>query len=236
MKMCADLDPMGGMIVRIVLVPSLAPIRLTFSPAADRHRRHHLLVPNHVLPIRAARRKIGTARVPPAHHLQGDDVQRRDREAGYGQSVSRALPPFFHYHGRIHSLIDCRASDFSPTCTLAERTGTQSLPPLSLSRFVFHLACLFSQDYFVEVDVVMPASTELWRAHDLAQRLQDKIELLPNVERAFVHVDHETEHRPVGAFSFFILFFWVGWLSFFPIRLFGLFILWLFTLYNSFMH
>lgn len=44
----------------------------------------------------------------------------------------------------------------------------------------------------------MPANTELWRAHDLAQRLQDKIELLPNVERAFVHVDHETEHRPVS--------------------------------------
>jgi len=51
-------------------------------------------------------------------------------------------------------------------------------------------------DYFVEVDVVMPGNTELWKAHDLAQRLQDKIELLPNVERAFVHVDHETEHRP----------------------------------------
>jgi Dimerisation domain of Zinc Transporter len=58
------------------------------------------------------------------------------------------------------------------------------------------------QDYFVEVDVVMPANTELWRAHDLAQRLQDKIELLPNVERAFVHVDHETEHRPVRPIHF----------------------------------
>jgi Dimerisation domain of Zinc Transporter len=55
------------------------------------------------------------------------------------------------------------------------------------------------QDYFVEVDVVMPAHTELWRAHDLAQRLQDQIERLPGVERAFVHVDHETEHRPVRA-------------------------------------
>ncbi|KIJ53622.1 hypothetical protein M422DRAFT_58488 [Sphaerobolus stellatus SS14] len=51
-------------------------------------------------------------------------------------------------------------------------------------------------DYFVEVDVVMPANTELWKAHDVAQRLQDKIELLPGVERAFVHVDHETDHRP----------------------------------------
>jgi len=48
----------------------------------------------------------------------------------------------------------------------------------------------------VEVDIVMPANTELWKAHDIAQQLQDKIELLPNVERAFVHVDHETLHRP----------------------------------------
>ncbi|KAG6911278.1 hypothetical protein DXG01_002117 [Tephrocybe rancida] len=51
-------------------------------------------------------------------------------------------------------------------------------------------------DYFVEVDVVMDANTPLWKAHDLSQQLQDKIEVLPNVERAFVHVDHETTHVP----------------------------------------
>ncbi|KAF5385383.1 hypothetical protein D9615_001074 [Tricholomella constricta] len=51
-------------------------------------------------------------------------------------------------------------------------------------------------DYFVEVDVVMDANTPLWKAHDLSQQLQDKIEVLPNVERAFVHVDHETSHVP----------------------------------------
>ncbi|KAF8240815.1 CDF-like metal transporter [Tricholoma matsutake] len=51
-------------------------------------------------------------------------------------------------------------------------------------------------DYFVEVDVVMDATTPLWKAHDLSQQLQDKIEVLPNVERAFVHVDHETTHYP----------------------------------------
>ncbi|KAG6817560.1 hypothetical protein H0H87_006937 [Tephrocybe sp. NHM501043] len=51
-------------------------------------------------------------------------------------------------------------------------------------------------DYFVEVDVVMDADTPLWKAHDLSQQLQDKIEVLPNVERAFVHVDHETTHTP----------------------------------------
>jgi len=51
-------------------------------------------------------------------------------------------------------------------------------------------------DYFVEIDVVMDASTPLWKAHDISQQLQDKIEVLPNVERAFVHVDHETDHIP----------------------------------------
>ncbi|TFK86932.1 CDF-like metal transporter [Polyporus arcularius HHB13444] len=51
-------------------------------------------------------------------------------------------------------------------------------------------------DYYVEIDVVMDANTPLWKAHDLSQSLQDKIEVLPNVGRAFVHVDHETTHTP----------------------------------------
>ncbi|KAF8640662.1 hypothetical protein AX17_000319 [Amanita inopinata Kibby_2008] len=51
-------------------------------------------------------------------------------------------------------------------------------------------------DYFVEIDVVMGADTPLWKAHDISQQLQDRIEELPNVERAFVHVDHETTHIP----------------------------------------
>ncbi|KAG6820670.1 hypothetical protein H0H93_013521 [Arthromyces matolae] len=51
-------------------------------------------------------------------------------------------------------------------------------------------------DYFVEIDVVLDPNTPLWKAHDLSQQLQDKIEVLPNVERAFVHVDHETTHIP----------------------------------------
>ena len=44
----------------------------------------------------------------------------------------------------------------------------------------------------------MPANTPLYRAHDIAQQLQDRIEELPRVERAFVHVDHESTHRPVS--------------------------------------
>jgi|SRR5437879_2683023 hypothetical protein len=62
---------------------------------------------------------------------------------------------------------------------------------------------VFVQHYFVEVDVVMDASTPLWKAHDISQQLQDKIEVLPNVGRAFVHVDHETTHIPVSALMTF---------------------------------
>ncbi|KAF9786879.1 CDF-like metal transporter [Thelephora terrestris] len=51
-------------------------------------------------------------------------------------------------------------------------------------------------NYFVEIDIVMAANTPLWKAHDISQQLQDTIEILPNVERAFVHVDHETTHVP----------------------------------------
>ncbi|KAJ2923146.1 hypothetical protein H1R20_g13949, partial [Candolleomyces eurysporus] len=52
-------------------------------------------------------------------------------------------------------------------------------------------------DYFVEVDIVMDANTPLWKAHDISQELQDRIEVLPKVERAFVHVDYETTHYPL---------------------------------------
>lgn len=51
-------------------------------------------------------------------------------------------------------------------------------------------------DYFVEIDIVMDATTPLYKAHDVSQQLQDRIEELPNVERAFVHVDYETTHTP----------------------------------------
>ncbi|KAJ7459060.1 CDF-like metal transporter [Mycena galericulata] len=51
-------------------------------------------------------------------------------------------------------------------------------------------------DYFVEIDIVMDAKTPLWKAHDVSQALQERIEVLPNVERAFVHVDYETTHTP----------------------------------------
>ncbi|KDN52511.1 hypothetical protein K437DRAFT_254095 [Tilletiaria anomala UBC 951] len=50
--------------------------------------------------------------------------------------------------------------------------------------------------YIVEVDIVMKPETPLWLSHDVSQDLQDRLEMLPMVERAFIHVDHESDHKP----------------------------------------
>ncbi|KAJ5682660.1 hypothetical protein N7462_005825 [Penicillium macrosclerotiorum] len=48
----------------------------------------------------------------------------------------------------------------------------------------------------VEVDIVMEDSASLRATHDVAEELQMKLESLPDVERAYVHVDYETTHKP----------------------------------------
>ncbi|KAJ3172231.1 hypothetical protein HDU88_007049 [Geranomyces variabilis] len=50
--------------------------------------------------------------------------------------------------------------------------------------------------FFVEVDIVLPPDMIVCEAHDIAEALQNKLETLPNVERAFVHIDYETSHAP----------------------------------------
>merc|ERR1711879_1059257 len=51
-------------------------------------------------------------------------------------------------------------------------------------------------DYLVEVDIVLPQTMTVEEAHDIGEALQDKIELLENVERAWVHIDYEYSHKP----------------------------------------
>ncbi len=56
----------------------------------------------------------------------------------------------------------------------------------------FHL----SFGFLVEIDIVLPEEMSLREAHDIGESLQWKIEALPEVERAFVHLDYEVEHKP----------------------------------------
>jgi divalent metal cation (Fe/Co/Zn/Cd) transporter len=52
-----------------------------------------------------------------------------------------------------------------------------------------------------EVDVVMNAGSSLRDTHDVAEALQIKLESMPDVERAYVHVDYETTHKPEHAYK-----------------------------------
>ncbi|KAI9161547.1 hypothetical protein LWI28_018509 [Acer negundo] len=58
----------------------------------------------------------------------------------------------------------------------------------------------FGSQYFVEVHIVLPGEMLLSEAHNIGETLQEKLEQLSEVERAFVHVDfnatHQIEHKP----------------------------------------
>lgn len=54
----------------------------------------------------------------------------------------------------------------------------------------------FGSQYFVEVDIVVPEDMSLTQAHNIGEALQEKLEQLPEVERAFVHIDFEYTHKP----------------------------------------
>ncbi|KAI6176302.1 Metal tolerance protein 7 [Aphelenchoides bicaudatus] len=57
--------------------------------------------------------------------------------------------------------------------------------------YVYH----FGTRFLVEVHVVMDEDMHLKEAHDIAETLQNNIESLPDVERAFVHADYDFEHK-----------------------------------------
>lgn len=57
-------------------------------------------------------------------------------------------------------------------------------------------AYTFGVLYFVEVDIELPEDLSLKEAHAIGETLQIKIEKLPEVERAFVHLDFECGHKP----------------------------------------
>lgn len=47
-----------------------------------------------------------------------------------------------------------------------------------------------------QVDIELPEELPLKEAHVIGETLQNKIEKLTEVERAFVHLDFECDHKP----------------------------------------
>lgn len=82
-----------------------------------------------------------------------------------------------------------------------KRTVTQAPSSLALTHpQVTHVdtcrAYFAGTNLFVEVDIVLPPTMELRESHDIGEDLQIKLESLPDVERAFVHVDYDIFHKP----------------------------------------
>ncbi len=54
----------------------------------------------------------------------------------------------------------------------------------------------YGNNFLVEVHIVLPEEMSVKVAHDIQETLQQKLEILTEVERAFVHIDYETHHDP----------------------------------------
>ncbi|KAI2471859.1 hypothetical protein F4781DRAFT_61412 [Annulohypoxylon bovei var. microspora] len=52
-----------------------------------------------------------------------------------------------------------------------------------------------------EIDIVMDPNDPLRVTHDVSEGLQIELEKLPGIERAYVHVDYETTHKPEHNFK-----------------------------------
>ncbi|CAG7902923.1 unnamed protein product [Brassica rapa] len=74
---------------------------------------------------------------------------------------------------------------------LVLRQGTDNIKCVDTIR-----AYTFGVLYFVEVDIELPENLQLKEAHAIGESLQIKLEELPEVERAFVHLDFESRHKP----------------------------------------
>eukprot|EP00300_Choanocystis_sp_HF-7_P003914 c12983_g1_i2.p2 GENE.c12983_g1_i2~~c12983_g1_i2.p2 ORF type:complete len:279 (-),score=67.04 c12983_g1_i2:47-883(-) len=57
-------------------------------------------------------------------------------------------------------------------------------------------AYYFGLYFMVEVDIKLPEDMPLRTAHDIGEALAIRIEEFDEVERAFVHIDFETTHKP----------------------------------------
>ena len=53
----------------------------------------------------------------------------------------------------------------------------------------------FGHKFLVECDIVLPETMPLKEAHDIGEGLQVRIEQMEDVERAFVHLDYEWDHK-----------------------------------------
>ncbi|CAF3893327.1 unnamed protein product [Rotaria sordida] len=70
--------------------------------------------------------------------------------------------------------------------------------PDIVTKIDFIQAVHHGTNFFVEVDIGLPASMPLAMAHDIGDKLQNQLEAIDDIERAFVHLDFEFSHKPTS--------------------------------------
>ena len=98
--------------------------------------------------------------------------------------------------GKLTAASPVLVARLSPLTTMLCCTTAMTHSPL-ISQIDTVRAYYSGPRIIVEVDVVMDPDATLRATHDVAEELQSKLESLPDVERAYVHVDYETSHKPV---------------------------------------
>jgi len=77
------------------------------------------------------------------------------------------------------------------TLTFVARNHHSSIEAIDTVR-AYHLGYKF----VCELDIVLNPEMPLKIAHDIGESLQNKLEAIDCIERAFVHLDYEFEHKP----------------------------------------
>ncbi|KAK3042240.1 hypothetical protein RJ639_001835 [Escallonia herrerae] len=118
------------------------------------------------------------------------------------ENAAKVMSFTFFNHPRIRVCVNMGLVD-------AVTLVGQSAPPEVLQKMTYLVlrhpqvkridtvrAYTFGVMYFVEVDIELPEDLPLMEAHAIGESLQIKLEKLPEVERAFVHLDFECDHKP----------------------------------------
>lgn len=82
-------------------------------------------------------------------------------------------------------------AEFIAKCTYVAATSSLQILRVDTVR-AYH----FGVRFLVEIDIVLPEDMLLREAHDIGEELERRIESLEEVERAYVHLDYEFDHKP----------------------------------------
>ncbi|XP_073285746.1 metal tolerance protein 4-like [Primulina huaijiensis] len=111
-------------------------------------------------------------------------------------AIFLALYTIFNWSGTVLENAVSLVGKSAPPEVLQKLTYLVLRHDLQIKRVDTVRAYTFGVLYFVEVDIELPEDLPLKEAHAIGESLQIKIEELAEVERAFVHLDYECDHKP----------------------------------------